>query len=111
MSATETTVTTVDALLAPVAENGVERIIIGGRLAGAPYIRLSPGRGLRGNDDSAFIALQAGVDGVQSSADSVCNLHLYASPEMRAIFKLPCRPRADSNYPLAANLERRPHGH
>ena len=92
MSAIETAVTMVDALLAG-AENGAERIIIGGRLTDAPCIPLSPRRSLRGNDDSALIAFQAGVDGVQFSTDtnSVCNLDLLRVSRNACYLQRYCR--------------------
>jgi hypothetical protein len=87
MDTTEKWVTTTDALVAAIKDESVGRVVVSGRLMGAPSLRLSPGRSLCGAGEDAAVAFMAGTEGVQLSSDnSLCNLHLCADPAQRAIF-------------------------
>jgi hypothetical protein len=87
MNTAEKWVTTTDALLAAIEDEGIDRVVVSGRVTDAPSIRLSAGRSLCGAAEGATIAFSPGADGVELSSDnSIHNLHLCASPERRAIF-------------------------
>jgi hypothetical protein len=87
MSTMEKWVTTTDALIAAIEDESIARIVVSGRLNDVPTLRLSPGRSLCGAAEDSAIVFMAGTDGVQLSSDNtVCNLHLCAAPEKRAIF-------------------------
>jgi len=87
MNTAEKWVTTTDALVAAIKDESIERIVVSGRVADAPSFRLTPGRSLCGAAEGATIAFLADADGVELSSDnSIHNLHLWASPKMRAIF-------------------------
>jgi hypothetical protein len=79
--------TTVDQLIAITRDASLRRIVVRGRLAGAPAIRLAPGQSLEGEGDEAGIAFAAGSDGLELSTENrVCDLRLHADPDRRAIF-------------------------
>jgi hypothetical protein len=87
MNKAEKWVTTTDALVAAIKDEGVEKVVVSGRVTDAPTIRLWPGQSLCGAAEGATIAFLADADGVQLSSDNgVHNLHLNASTEKRAIF-------------------------
>jgi hypothetical protein len=87
MNTAEKWITTTDALLAAIKDESIARIIISGRVADVPTVRLSPGRSFCGAAEGATIVFIPGADGVELSSDnSVNDLHLCASPEKRAIF-------------------------
>jgi hypothetical protein len=87
MSAAEKWVTSTDALVAAVKDETVDRVVVSGRLANSPTIRLAPGKSLCGAAEDSTIAFADGADGVELSSDnSIGNLHLKAAPENRAIF-------------------------
>jgi hypothetical protein len=86
MSAAEKWVTTVDGLVAAVKE-GVDKIVVSGRLSNAPSLRLSPGQSLCGAADDSKIAFADGADGIElTSGNNIHNVHLCANPERCAIF-------------------------
>jgi hypothetical protein len=87
MSAAEKWVTSTDALVAAVKDETVERVVVSGRLANSPTIRLALGKSLCGATEDATIAFADDADGVElSSNNSIGNLHLKAALEKRAIF-------------------------
>jgi hypothetical protein len=87
MSTEEKWVTTTEAFVAAANDRSVKRVVISGRLANAPSIRLSPGQSLCGAADESTITFSLDSDGVQLSSDNgVHNLHLEVSPEKRAVF-------------------------
>ena len=83
----ETTVSTVDDLMALTKDPGVQCIVVKGDLAGVPTLHLAPGQTLRGEGERAGIRFAEGSDGLQLSSDNrVHGLCLHTSPEKRAIF-------------------------
>jgi hypothetical protein len=87
MAKAEKWVTTTEALVAALHEDDVGRVVVSGRLSGAPSIRLAPGQSLCGAAENAAIVFAKGADGVALSSDnSISNLHLGAAPAKRAVF-------------------------
>jgi hypothetical protein len=87
MSAAEKWVTTTDALVAAIADEAVKRVVVSGRLADVPSIRLSPGQALSGAAENSTIAFAPDSDGVELSFDNIIqNMHIDAAPDRRAIF-------------------------
>jgi hypothetical protein len=86
MSGVEKWVTSVDALLAAIGDESIERIVVSGRLTDVPSISLSPGRSLCGAAKDSMLAFTE-CDGVRLSSDNtIHDLHLDAAPDRRAIF-------------------------
>jgi hypothetical protein len=87
MNTMEKWVTTTEALVAALKDEGIARIVVSGRLNEVPSLRLPPGRSLCGAAEDTAIVFMAGTEGVELSSDnSICNVHLCAAPETRAIF-------------------------
>jgi hypothetical protein len=86
MSAAEKWVTTPDALVSAVSE-GVDKVVVSGRLSNVPSLHLSPGQSLSGAAEDSKIGFADGVDGIELTSDNgIHNVHLCASPQRRAIF-------------------------
>jgi hypothetical protein len=86
MRTKERWVTTTEALVAAIADESIERVVVSGRLTDVPSLRLSPGQALCGAAGGSTVAFMASVDGVQLSSDNkIHNLHLGADPEKYAI--------------------------
>jgi hypothetical protein len=99
MGAAEKWVTTTDALVAAIKDTSIRRVVVSGRLTGAPYLRLAAGQSLSGAAADSAIAFADDSDGVQISADNgIHNLHLDASPPKRAIFN-------DTSVPALGRIE------
>lgn len=87
MISAERKVSTVTDLVAATKDASVSSIVVHGRLAEAPSVRLAPGQVLQGEDENATIVFAASVDGLQLSRDNqVRNLRLQTSPDKRAIY-------------------------
>jgi hypothetical protein len=87
MSAAEKWVTSTDALVAALKDETVERVVVSGRLANSPTIRLAPEKSVCGAAEDSTIAFADDANGIELSSDnSIGNLHLKAAPEKRAIF-------------------------
>jgi hypothetical protein len=98
MSGLEKWVTSVDALLATIKDESIERIVVSGRLTSVPSLSLPPGRSLCGAAKDSTLAFADG-DGVQLSSDNaIHDLHLDAAPGKRAIFN-------DASVPSLGRIE------
>jgi len=87
MSTNEKWVTTTEALVEAIQDKGIERVVVSGRLAHVPSIRLLPGQSLCGAADGSTIAFMADTDGVRLSSDNkIHNVHLRTSVQRCAIF-------------------------
>ncbi len=87
MMARADAVTTTDQLIASAGNPDVRRIVVRGRLADVPTLRLAPGQVLSGEDGQAAIAFGWGCDGLMLTTDNeVTEVALLASPDRRAIF-------------------------
>jgi hypothetical protein len=94
MSAEEKWVTTTEAFVAAVKDQSVKRVVISGRLANAPSIRLSPGQSLCGAAEDSTVAFSVDSDGVQLSSDNgVHNLHLRYRRKNARSSMIPLSPR------------------
>lgn len=87
MSIFETTVATVEELVAATGDGGIQHIAVSGALVDAPSISLSPGQSLRGAGEAASITFAEGADGLRlSTGNRVHDIRLNVAPERRAIF-------------------------
>lgn len=87
MSIFETTVATVEELIAATKDASTRHIVVSGALADAPSITLSPGQSLRGADERAAITFAKGADGLRlTTGNRVHDIRLTVAPERRAIF-------------------------
>lgn len=87
MSIFETTVATVEELVAATQDSSVRHIAVSGALINTPSITLSPGQSLHGSDERASINFADGGDGLRLSSDNrVYDIRLNVVPERRAIF-------------------------
>jgi hypothetical protein len=99
MCTAEKWVTTTDALVAAIKDATIRRVIVSGRLSGAPCLRLAAGQSLGGAAEDSTIVFANDSDGVQVSADNgIHNLHLVASSQKRAIFN-------DTSMPALGRIE------
>ncbi|HEX6005777.1 MAG TPA: hypothetical protein VFZ14_17450 [Burkholderiales bacterium] len=87
MNVSETSIATVDELVAATKDKGAHHIAVHGDLTNAPTIRLSPGQTLRGEGEGATVTFANDADGLQLSSDNrIHNIRLSASTDRRAIF-------------------------
>jgi hypothetical protein len=66
---------------------GVRKVVVSGHLGNVPSLHLSPGQSLCGAAEDSKIAFADDADGVElTSNNAICNIHLCADLEQRAIF-------------------------
>jgi hypothetical protein len=84
---TERVVESVEELLTAVSDPAVTTVIVGSNLAQVPAIRLTPGKGLLGSENSRpTLQFLPDIDGIQLSSDNVVTgLNLLASDNRCAI--------------------------